>query len=188
MNIPTLIFQAAIIENIVLIKFLGLCPFFGNSKSTKDAIGMGVCVWIVTVIAAVLTSLLYQYILVPNETEYLSTLSFILVIACVVQMNQMIMKRFFSSLHKSLGIYLPLITTNCAVLGVSLLSVNLGYSLPRTIIYSTASGAGFILVLYVFTTMREYIDTKPIPKYFKGIPIALITAAIMSLLFGSYAP
>lgn len=188
MNIASLIFSAAILENVVLTKFLGLCSFFGNSKKTKDAIGMGVCVWIVTFISAILTSLLYKYILVPNESEYLATLSFILIVASIVQMIQMIIKKYYTGLHKSLGIYIPLITTNCAVLGVALLSVNLGYNFIETLLYSASSGAGFILVLYIFTTIREYVDNKPIPKPFKGVPIALLIAAIMSLLFGSYAP
>lgn len=187
MNIVNIIFSASILENIVLIKFLGLCPFFGNSKKTKDAIGMGLCVWITTFIAAILTMMINKYLLIPYDSEYLSTLTFILVIASIVQMLQLIIKRYYPKLNRSLGIYIPLITTNCAVLGVSLLSVNLGYNFVETLLYSASSGAGFILVLYVFTTIREYVDTKPVPKPFKGIPIALVIAAIMSLLFGSYA-
>lgn len=186
MNIANLIFTASILENIVLTKFLGLCPFFGNSKKIKDAIGMGICVWITTLIASIITMIVYKYILIPYESEYLSTLTFILIIASIVQIIQLIIKKYYQGLHKSLGIYIPLITTNCAVLGISLLSVNLGYNFIETLIYSASSGAGFVIVLYVFTTIREYIDIQHIPKPFKGVPIALITAAIMSLIFGCY--
>lgn len=186
MNLVSLFTMSLLPQNIVLTKFLGMCPFFGTSKSEKSAIGMGLSVTFVVTIASIITYLLYHYLLVPTNTTYLRTILFILVIACMVQITELIIKKYFPSLHKVLGIYLPLITTNCAVLGITLLNINNSYNLLETITFSIGSSLGFTLVIYIFSTIRERIEQCPVPKTFKGYPISFLTAAIMSLLFGRY--
>ena len=183
MNLISLFITSVLTENIVLTKFLGLRPFFGNSKKEKTALAMGLCVTLVTTLSSVITYFIYHLILVPTKTEYLSTLMFILVIASLVQLLVLIIKNKYKKLYKSLGIYLSLITTNCAVLGVVLLNINNNYNLLETIVYSLGSSIGFMLVIYVFSTIRERLEQSDIPKCFQGIPIALITASIMALIF-----
>lgn len=186
MSLISLFITSLLTENIVLTKFLGLCPFFGNSKKEENAIAMGICVVLVTTISSIITYFIYNYILVPTSTEYLNTLMFILVIASLVQLLVLIMKNKFKRLYKNLGIYLSLITTNCAVLGVVLLNINNGYNLLETITYSFGSSLGFMLVIYVFSTIRERLDHSDIPKCFRGLPIAFVTASIMALIFERY--
>lgn len=188
MNLISLFITGLLTENIVLSKFLGLCPFFGSSNKEKKAIYMGISVTIVVMISSVLTYLIYNYILVPTNTIYLRTIMFILIIAFMVQLLEIILKRFMPKIHRSLGIYLPLITTNCAVLGITLLNINNSYNFQEMLVYSIASSLGFTLVIYIFASIRERLEICNVPKYFKGIPIALITAAIMSLLFSRYIP
>ena len=181
------IFATSILTgNIVLTKFLGICPFVGTSNKEKNALGMGISVMVVVTISSILTFLAYNYILVPTDTTYLKTVLFILVIASMVQIVDIILKKYFLQLHNSLGLYLPLITTNCAVLGITLLNVNNGYNLSEVLAFSIGSSLGFTLVIYVFSTIREKIETSDVPNSFKGYPIALITAAIMALLFSRY--
>lgn len=186
MSLISLFLTSILTGNIVLTKFLGICSFIGTSNNKKNAYMMGLSVSIIVTISSVITYLLYHYILVPTDTTYLKTMVFILVIASMVQIAEIVIKNKFKNLYEDLGIYLPLITTNCAVLGIVLLNINNNYSLVQTLIFSIGSSIGFTLVIYVFSTIRERLETANIPKPFKGIPIALITAAIMSLLFTRY--
>ena len=184
MNLISLFIISILTQNIVLTKFLGICPFIGTSSKEKSAIGMGLSVTLVITLSSIITYLLHHYLLVPTNTEYLTTIIFILIIAVLVQSLEMTIKKISPTLYKSLGIYLPLITTNCAVLGVTLLNINQNYNLIETLVFSIGSSIGFTFVIYLFSTIREYIDNKYVPESFKGYPIAFITAAIMSLLFG----
>lgn len=184
MNLISLFITSILTENIILTKFLGLCPFFGNSNKEKTAISMGICVTIITTLSSIITFIINKYILVPTNTTYLKTLMFILIIASLVQLLSIIIKNKFKKIYKSLGIYLSLITTNCAVLGVVLLNINNNYNLIETITYSLGSSLGFFLVIYVFSTIRERLNN--VPNSFKGIPIAFIIASIMALIFKRY--
>lgn len=184
MNLINLFLTSFLTENIVLTKFLGICPFVGTSKKEDTAIKMGLAVTLVITLASIITYLLYTYLLVPTDSEYLKTVMFILVIASLVQALEMIIKRYSKTLYKAFGIYLPLITTNCAVLGVTLLNINNGYNFIEMLVYSVGSGLGFTLVIYLFSTIRVYLNNKDIPERFKGAPIGLITAGIMALIFG----
>lgn len=188
MNLISLFITGLLTENVILSKFLGICPFMGSSNKEKTALYMGSSVTIVVTISSIITYLIYHYVLVPTETTYLRTLMFILVIAFMVQLIEILLKRFLPKVHKSLGIYLPLITTNCAVLGITLLNINNDFKFMEMLVYSFSSSLGFTLVIYIFSTIRERLEVCNVPKYFKGIPIALITAFIMSLLFGRYIP
>lgn len=181
-----LFFTSLFSSNIVLTKFLGLCPFFGTSTNRKKAFLMGFLVIIVVTLASLISYGLYYYILVPYNSEYLKTITFILVIASLVQVAQMLIRKFNKKLYDSLGIYLPLITTNCAVLGIVLLNINNNYTLLETLVFSLGSSLGFMLVIYLFATIREYLDTRNIPSCFKGYPIAFIIAFVMTLLFGRF--
>lgn len=186
MNLISLFIASILTENIVLTKFLGICPFIGTSSKEKNAVMMGVSVTGVVTISSVITYILYYYVLVPTDTTYLKTIVFILVIASMVQIVEIIIKSKFRKLYDALGIYLPLITTNCAVLGTVLLNINSGFTFLETLIFSFGSGMGFTLVIYIFANIRERLDVSNVPKSFKGTPIALITAAIMALIFGRY--
>lgn len=186
MNLLNIILTSLITENIVLYKFLGICPFIGTSNKEKNAIGMGISVTLVTTLSSLITYLIYNYILVPSNTTYLKTIMFILVIASLVQLLILILKKYFTKLHQALGIYLPLITTNCAVLGVTLLNINNNYNLIETLVFSISTSLGFTLVMYIFASIREYLNKKEVPKYMKGSPIALITASIMAILFQAF--
>ena len=183
MNLISLLISSILTENIILTKFLGICPFMGTSNNEKDAIGMSLAVTIVTVLSSIITYLIYNYILVTTNTVYLQTLMFIFVIACMVQIMLIIIKNKFRKLYNSLGIYLPLITTNCAVLGITLLNVNSDFTFIEMLIYSLGSCIGFFLVIYIFASIRENLS-EDIPKCFKGYPIAFIIAGIMALIFG----
>ncbi len=165
-------FGAILMNNFVLTNFLGICPFLGVSKKLNSAVGMGLAVIFVMTIASVVTNLTNTYLLIPNNLEYLQTLAFILVIAGFVQFIEMFMKKVIPPLYKSLGIYLPLITTNCAVLGVALLNVQNEYNLWQSALYGASAGAGFMLATIIFAGIRERLDLNDVPKYFKGLPIA----------------
>ena len=186
MNLISLLIVSILTENIVLTKFLGICPFIGTSNKEKNALMMGISVTMVVTISSLVTYLLYYYVLIPTDTTYLKTIVFILVIASLVQITEIVIKNKFQKLYKSLGIYLPLITTNCAVLGTVLLNINNEFTLLETLIFSFGSGIGFTLVIYIFSTIRERLETADVPKSFKGTPIALVTAAIMALIFSRY--
>src|SRR5574344_246962 len=186
MNLFSIFITSLLTQNVVLYKFLCICPFIGTSSKEKNAIGMGLSVTLVVTISSIITYLLYYYILVPTETIYLKTIMFILVIASMVQILIILLKRYFNNLYKSLGLYLPLITTNCAVLGITLLNVSNEYNILQVLVFSIGSSLGFTMLIYIFSTIREYLDSKDIPASFKGVPIALITASIMALLFSRF--
>lgn len=185
-SIIALLISTILIENVILSQFLGICSFLGVSKSRKSAVGMGLAVVAVTVIAAIVTWLVYYFILVKFDLIYLKTIVFILVIASLVQMIEVIIKKFVPSLYKSLGIYLPLITTNCAVLGVALKTVNNGLGFGAMLLYSIGSGLGYLLIMYLFSLIREELDKRDVPRAMKGIPIALVVASILAILFSRY--
>lgn len=178
-----LIISTALINNFVLVKFLGLCPFMGVSKKVETAIGMGMATTFVLTVASFSAYLMETYILVPLNAQFLRTLVFILVIAVIVQLTEMIVHKTSPTLYRLLGIYLPLITTNCAVLGVALLNVNLANNLVESVLYGFSAAAGFSLVLVLFSALRERLAAADIPHAFQGASIALITAGLMSLAF-----
>ena len=183
MDLISLIFGAIFINNIVLSKFLGVCPLLGVSKKSSSAVGMGLAVTFVIFAASLISYFLYYYVLVPNNIEYMETISFILVIASFVQIVEMAIKKFSAPLYESLGVYLPLITTNCTVLYVAQQNITAGYDLLHTIIYSLAVPIGFMMTLYLFACLRERLDSANTSKSWKGNPIALVTAALMALAF-----
>lgn len=183
----TLFISAILINNIVLTKFLGMCPILGVSRKTSSALGMGAAVVFVIFGSSVFTYMLYHNVLVPMSLEYMDLITFILVIAAFVQFVEMVMKKFTPALYKALGIFLPLITTNCVVLYVTLVNITNGYSFMEMVVYSIAVPLGFMLVLYIFSTIRERLDSAPIPKAFAGNPIALIVMAIMAAIFTAFA-
>lgn len=183
MSLFSIFVTALITENIVLTKFLGICSFLGTSNKEKNAIGMGVSVTFVVLISTIITYLINKFILIPTSSTYLQTITFILVIACFVQITELVFKKYFKDLYKSLGIYLPLITTNCAVFGIILTNIKMDYNLITAIVNSLGSSLGFILVIYIFSLLREKIENNDILKSFKGIPISLIIAGIMALIF-----
>ena len=184
MTEPTIIgllISALFTENFVLVKFLGCCPFLGVSKKLDTAIGMGMAVTFVMAIASMFTYLANEFLLVPLGLEYLQTILFILIIAALVQFVEMVIKKTMPALYSSLGIYLPLITTNCAVLGVAILNVQNGYNLLFSILYGTFAALGFTLAIVLFAGVREQISEKDIPENFRGFPIALVTAGLMAI-------
>lgn len=173
-------------NNFVLVRFLGLCPFMGVSNKLEGAIGMSVATLFVLTLSSASSYLLNQYLLLPLQLEYLATLSFILVIAVTVQLTEMVMRRSSPILYRILGIFLPLITTNCAVLGVALLNVQEQHNLLQSALYGFGAAAGFGLVLICFAAMRERLVHADIPLYFRGAPIGLITAGLMALAFTGF--
>lgn len=183
MDYILLIISTALINNFVLVKFLGLCPFMGVSKKVETAIGMGLATTFVLTVASLSAYLLEKYILHPLDAQFLRTLVFILVIAVIVQLTEMIVHKTSPTLYRLLGIYLPLITTNCAVLGVALLNVNLANNLVQSVLYGFGAAAGFSLVLVLFSALRERLAAADVPQAFQGASIALVTAGLMSLAF-----
>ncbi|MGC6406965.1 electron transport complex subunit RsxA [Bisgaard Taxon 45] len=178
-----LIISTALINNFVLVKFLGLCPFMGVSKKIETAIGMSLATMFVLTVASISAYLIDTYILTPLSATFLRTLVFILVIAVVVQFTEMVIKKTSPTLYRLLGIFLPLITTNCAVLGVALLNINQAHNLTQSVIYGFGASFGFGLVLVLFAALRERLAAADVPHVFKGASIALITAGLMSLAF-----
>ena len=170
-------------ENFVLSKFLGICPFLGVSKKLKTAVGMSAAVIFVMVLSTAVTYPINQFLLVKNGLEYLQTLVFILVIAALVQLVEIALKKFLPALYNSLGIYLPLITTNCAVLGVVLLNIDKSYSFWQSIVNSLGAGLGFMLAMVLFAGVRERLESCEVPKFLQGLPITLIAASLVSVSF-----
>ena len=185
MNLFTLFLSAMLINNIILSKFLGMCPFMGVSTRTSNAFGMGIAVIFVIFGASLLSYALYYLVLVPAHLEYMELITFILLIAAFVQFVDMFIKKNSPTLYKQLGIYLPLITTNCAVLYVAMDNITQKYNLIETIVNSIAVPAGFMLMLVIFATIRERLQGNDVPKAFAGNPIAFIIAAIMAVAFTS---
>ncbi|MDC0430598.1 electron transport complex subunit RsxA [Candidatus Thioglobus sp.] len=184
MNEYVLILVSTIlVNNFVLVKFLGLCPFMGVSKKVETAIGMGFATTFVLTLASVSSYLINTYILVPFDMEYLRTIAFIVTIAGVVGFTELVVNKTSPVLHQSLGVFLPLITTNCAVLGVALLNVNQDHGFIASAVFGFGAAIGFSFILVLFSAIRERIDTADVPAAFKGAPIALITAGLMSMAF-----
>ncbi len=179
--------SAVFVNNFVLARFLGICPFLGVSKKVETALGMGMAVIFVMTVASVVTWFIQYFVLIPFGIEYLQTIAFILVIASLVQMVEMIVQKASPVLYQSLGIFLPLITTNCAVLGVAVLTVQKGYSFLETVIFALGAAAGFTLAMVLFAGLRERLDLSPVPQSFRGTAIALVTAGLLSLAFMGFA-
>lgn len=183
-----LIFIAsALVSNVVLSQFLGLCSFVGVSKKVKTASGMGFAVIFVITIASAFASVIYNYILVPANLEYLQTIVFILVIAALVQFVEMIIKKYSRSLYDALGVYLALITTNCAVLGVALINVQKSYGLVESIVNGLGTGVGYLVAIVIIAGIRERMEYNDIPESFKGMPIVLITSGLMAIAFMGFS-
>lgn len=178
---------SAIVNNVVLSQFLGICPFLGVSKKVDTAAGMGAAVTFVTTLAAFVTSIIYKFILAPLDIAYLQTIVFIVVIASLVQFVEMFLKKFMHSLYESLGVYLPLITTNCAVLGVALNSVTYGYNILESTVYGFAIAIGFLIAIVIMAGLREKIEYNDVPKTFQGTAIVLVTAGLMSIAFFGFS-
>lgn len=178
-----ILFSAILVDNFVLIKFMGICPFLGVSKKMDSALGMSGAVIFVMVMASAMTYPIYRFLLVPNHLEYLNTMAFILIIALFVQLVEIILKKYVKSLYNSLGVYLPLITTNCAVLGVTLLNIESDYTFLQAIVNALGAGFGFMLALVLFAGVRERVEAADIPKMFKGVPATLVAASIVSIVF-----
>ena len=183
MGLIVLAIKAILIQNFVFVKFYGICPFLGVSKKTDTAIGMGFAVIFTMTLSSALTWVLYQFVLVPLQLEYLKTIAFIVVIAALVQLVEMFLQKVIPSLYSALGIYLPLITTNCAVLGVALVNISNKYDFLSSVVYGFAAGVGFLLAIVMLALVRERISEESVPKAFRGFPIALIAAAILSIAF-----
>ncbi len=178
-----ILLSAVFINNYILSRFLGICPFLGVSKKLDSATGMSLAVIFVMLIATAVTWPIQMFLLIPNHLEYLQTIVFILVIAALVQLVEIVLKRYIPALNKSLGVYLPLITTNCAILGVTILNIDEGYTFIESMVNSLGSGLGFMLAMIMFSGVRSKLEGADIPKSFKGLPITLVAASITSLSF-----
>lgn len=179
--------NAILIENFIFSKFLGICPFLGVSKKTNTAVGMGFAVIFTMTLASALTYVVYRFILVPAGLEYLKTIAFIIVIASLVQFIEMFLQKSLPSLYSALGIYLPLITTNCAVLGVALLNITNEYNFLFSVVYGFTAGVGFLLAIVLLSLVRERIEYCDIPELFRGFPIALIASGLLSIAFMGFS-
>ena len=182
-TIPALIIGAILVNNVVLAQFLGICPFLGVSKDVKSSVGMSGAVLFVMLLATMVTWLIMTYVLVPLHLEYLQTIAYILVIAGLVQMVEIVLKKIAPSLYQALGVFLPLITTNCAVLGVAILVIQKNMNFLESVVYSASIAVGFALALVLFAGIREQLDLTGVPKGIKGVPIALVTAGILAMAF-----
>ena len=178
-----LIIGAIFVNNVVLAQFLGICPFLGVSKDVKSSLGMGGAVLFVMLLATIVTWLIYKYLLMPFNLVYLQTIAYILVIAGLVQMVEIVLKKIAPSLYQTLGVFLPLITTNCAVLGVAILVIQKEMNLLQSTIYAGSIAIGFTIALVIFAGIREQMDLTGVPKGMKGVPIALVTAGILAMAF-----
>ena len=183
----TILISSSLVSNVVLSQFLGLCPFLGVSKKVKTAAGMGVSVIFVITLAAAVSNVIYEFVLVKLDITYLQTIVFILVIAALVQFVEMFLKKFMPSLYQSLGVYLPLITTNCAVLGIALTNVQKEYNFLFSIVNGFATAVGFTIAIIILAGIREKMEYNDIPESFKGMPIVLITAGLMAIAFCGFS-
>ena len=186
-NIFVIIISSMLVSNVVLSQFLGICPFLGVSKQVSTAVGMGAAVTFVITIASAITWPIYYFLLEPRGLVYLQTIVFILVIAALVQFVEMVLKKFMPSLHASLGVYLPLITTNCAVLGVALNNITNGYNFIESVVCGLFTALGFLLSITILAGIRERIEYNDVPHSFKGTPIVLVTACLMAIAFCGFA-
>ncbi|MDD2474359.1 MAG: electron transport complex subunit RsxA [Dysgonamonadaceae bacterium] len=182
-----IIIVAIFVNNVVLAQFLGICPFLGVSKKVDTAIGMGAAVTFVLTIATIVTFLLQKGLLEPFGIQYLQTITFILVIASLVQMVEIVIKKVSPPLYQALGVFLPLITTNCVILGVAILVIQKDFTLLSSVVYAVATAAGYALALIIFSTIREQLALTKVPKAMQGVPIALITAGILAMAFMGFS-
>ena len=179
--------ETILVNNFVLVKFLGICPFLGVSKKVSTAVGMSLAVTFVMTVASACTYLVQEFLLVPLGIEYMQTVAFILVIAVLVQFVEMVIQKFSPALYNALGIYLPLITTNCAVLGIALTNVQKNYGIGFSIVSGFATAAGFMIAIVILAGIREKIEYNDVPESFKGMPIVLITAGLMAIAFCGFS-
>lgn len=182
-ELAVIFFSMILVNNYVLVQFLGICPFLGVSKKLNSAFGMSCAVIFVMALATAVTWPLYTYLLLPNDMEYLQTIVYILIIAVLVQLVEIILERFVPPLHQALGVYLPLITTNCAVLGVTISVIDNSYNFAQSMVCAVGAGAGFMLAMVLFSGVRKRVEEAKPPKCFEGLPITLVSAAIVSLSF-----
>ena len=183
MKLASIFFTMILVDNYVLAKFLGICPFLGVSKKLDSAVGMSLAVTFVMVMATAATWPIYTYILAPNGMDYLQTIVFILIIAILVQLLENVLKKYIPALYKSLGVYLPLITTNCTILGVTILNLDNGYNFVESIVCAAGAGIGFLVAMVLFSGVRRRVEEARVPKCFEGLPITLVAAAMTSLSF-----
>ena len=187
LSLVGLMITASLVNNVVLSQFLGLCPFLGVSKKTDTALGMGAaCIFVITM-ASLVCSIIYKFILAPLDISYLKTIVFILVIAMLVQFVEMILKKYVVSLYQALGVYLPLITTNCAVLGVALNNVTDGYTILQSVVCGFATAVGFTIAIVILAGLREKMEYNDIPAPFKGMPLVLLTSGLMAIAFTGFS-
>lgn len=188
-NIITIVLAGILTENMVLAKFLGICPFLGVSKKTNTAVSMGIAVTLVMLLSTAVTYPIHRYLLIPNGLDYLQTIVFILVIAALVQLVEIVLKKYIPPLYTALGVYLPLITTNCAVLGITMLNFTNARvtNYVEALFNSLGAGLGFLLAMFIFAGVRGRLETSDIPESLKGLPITLVSAAIVSLSFLGFA-
>ncbi|MBR6384012.1 MAG: RnfABCDGE type electron transport complex subunit A [Lachnospiraceae bacterium] len=186
-NIIVIAIGSSLISNVVLSQFLGLCPFLGVSKKVKTAAGMGGALIFVITLSSLVAGLIYKFILRPLNIEYLKTIVFILIIAALVQFVEFFLKKYMKSLYQALGVYLPLITTNCAVLGVAINNVNLEYDIFTGVVNGFATATGFAISIVILAGLREKMEYNNIPKYMKGMPIVLVTAGLMAIAFCGFS-
>lgn len=187
-EIVSLALGAILIENFIFSQFLGICPFMGVSKKVDTAVGMGIAVTFVMTVASIVCYIVNEFLLIPLGLEFMQTVAYILVIASLVQFVEMFLQKMIPSLYQALGIYLPLITTNCAVLGVALLNTQNGYNFIGSVVYGFTGGIGFLLAIVLFASIRERLDlTSECPKAFEGFPIALVTAGLIALAFMGFS-
>ena len=187
LSLVLIIITAIFVNNVVLAQFLGICPFLGVSKKVDTASGMGMAVTAVLVVATVVTYLIQTYVLNAFGLEYLQTIAFILVIAALVQMIEIILEKTMPALYQALGVFLPLITTNCCILGVAILVIQKDYDLLEGIIYAVSTGIGFLLAMVLFAGLREQLELANVPKAFEGVPIALVTASLLAMAFMGFS-
>ena len=186
-SIVAILLAGILTENMVLSRFMGICPFLGVSKKVNTAFSMSIAVTLVMVIATAVTHPIYTYFLLPNELEYLQTVVFILVIAAIVQLIEIVLKKYIKPIYNALGIYLPLITTNCAVLGITTINIDDGLNFGLSLVNALAAGIGVMLAMILFAGVRSKLDTADVPEFLKGLPITLIAAAIVALSFLGFA-
>lgn len=187
MEYIVIIIGAVLVNNIVLAQFLGICPFLGVSSRVSTALGMGAAVIFVMTMATIATYLIQNLILIPLGLVFLQTVAFILVIASLVQLVEIVLKKVSPALYQALGVFLPLITTNCAILGVAIIVVGRDFNLAQGVVFAIGSSLGFVLALYIFAGLREKMDLVDIPRAMRGAPIALVTAGLLALAFGGFA-
>ena len=183
MKLASIFFTMILVDNYVLAKFLGICPFLGVSKKLDSAVGMSLAVTFVMVMATAATWPIYKFVLEPFGMDYLQTIVFILIIAILVQLLENVLKKYIPTLYKSLGVYLPLITTNCTILGVTILNLDSGYDFIESIVCAAGAGIGFLVAMVLFSGVRRRVEEASVPKSFEGLPITLVAAAMVSLSF-----